>query len=328
MENLIDDDTTESLHGELALLRKNEGFIPRRLARTPVVDEVLRGALTDSYERLQHRFISAIHTLDVDEATLLLDIFALSSETQGVPTLKQRREIHGRRINRSIETVAAREDAALNHLHTRLVQGQYAQSPLVLHVPEMHGGIIYEHVAVRVRVVNRQWAGTWERYRFVNMVDELDFVTISRSYPALVTTPPGGDFKVNTRNVTGGTNWNDHFWHLNAAHTATEPMLREGAYDLRFAMAPDPDDSTSTQSITRACRALHERALLFSLQVKFDGEIPRSFWRYERVSQFAIPSSADEYNTCSLDAHQALTFRMRDVYGGLFSGFGWEWGEG
>lgn len=153
----LDHDDAESLRDELGLLRKNEGFIQRRLARTPIVDEVLRYGLDDTFERLKSRFLSAIHSLDEEEAALLLDIFALSPETETIPRLQQRRKVHGAKIGRRIDTVANREEPALTHLHSRLVTGTYAQSPLVLHIPEMHGGIVYEHTSTLVVIENQRW---------------------------------------------------------------------------------------------------------------------------------------------------------------------------
>ena len=319
----LDTMQAESLHDELARLRKNEGFIQRRLASSSIADQVLRQADTDTFERLKSRFISAIYSLSEPESALLLDIYALSPETEGVASLKERRQIHGQKIHRKIEAVAMREKPALDHLHSRLVAGTYAQSPLVLHVPEMHGGLIYEHVSVLIVVENRIWRETREYYRFANMVDELDYVTISRSYPALATPHPKGDFKVNTRPVEG-VGWNDHFWHLDKTHAKTEPMLQDQIYDLRFTLVPELSQAEPTP-ITLASRALHERALLFSLQVGFIGEKPKRLWKFERVSPFARPDTANQYNQIALDEHGIATVRLRDVYGGLFNGIGWEW---
>ena len=59
----LDADDAASLLRELAWLRKRGGFTAARLVRAPIVDEVLRGSLEDSFERLRHRFVSAIHSL-------------------------------------------------------------------------------------------------------------------------------------------------------------------------------------------------------------------------------------------------------------------------
>ena len=321
----LDREDAESLRDELSRLRKNEGFVKRRLASTPIVDEVLRYSCDDTYERLKSRFISAIHSLtDPDEASLLFDVFALSPETESVPRLQQRRVAHGKKIGRGIDTVAHREAAALDHLHSRLLTGTYAQSPLVLHVPEMHGGIVYEHTSTLIVVDNRRWRETHEYYRFANMCDELDYVTVTRSYDGLITPSSGGAFKVNTRRVAGA-GYNDHFWHLNESRTSTAPMVNGNVYDLRFAVTPEPGSDAATDSMKLGSRAFHHRSLLASIEVMFIGEKPTSIWKFENVSPYARPAEEDDQNRVSLSLRGIATLRVRDVHGGLFCGINWRW---
>lgn len=321
----LDDTEAESLRSYLDWLRKNDGFIQRRITRNSMLDRVLRGTEEDTYERLKSRFISAIHSLDDErEVELLLDVFALSEATAGVPRLQDRRRIHGAAINRRIDSVASRERVALDHLHSRLVAGTYAQSPLALHVPEMHGGIIYEHTSTLIIVENRKWRETREYYRFANMIDDLEYVTVTRSYPGIVYPDERGDFKVNTRPVAGA-GWNDHFWHLNEARTATEPMKYGEVYDLKFRITPSSADEASADALTLGSRAFHHRSLLASIQVGFIGDSPDSLWAFEQVSPYARPSEANLYNEVELDSRGVATIRLRDAHGGLFSGIRWRW---
>lgn len=319
----LDEDDVVTLHQQLAWLTKREGFVQRRLAQAGIVDELLRGSLEDSFERLRHRFISAIHTLPAEQAALLLDVYALTPETEQVPELLARRQLHGAKIARKIDTVRTRETAALKALHSRLVTGRYAQAPLVLDVPEMHGGIIYEEVSVLTVVENRRWKATYEHHRLATLEDGFEYVTIGRSYPGVVTPSSKGDFKVNTRPVDGA-GWNDHFWHLNTARTATEPMQDRRRYDLRFRITP-PGDSDEPEPMTLASRALHHRSLLFTIRVGFIGDQPASIWKFEGASPFARPNAANEYNRVQLDVRGTATLTMRDVHGGLFNGFAWRW---
>ncbi|MGO4452549.1 hypothetical protein [Arthrobacter sp. RAF14] len=319
----LDPEGVASLAGELAWLRKNAGFTPRRLYKAAIVDEVLRRNFEDTYERLLSRFLSAIHSLPEDEAELLKDIYALSEETAQVQSLLERRKIHGAKVQRGPETIAAREEAALTHLHSRLVTGTYPQSPLVLHVPEMHGGIIYEATSTLVVIENRKWKKTYEHYRFANMIDDLEYVTIGRSYAGWVNPQAGGAFKVNTRTVPGA-GWADHFWHLDKARTKTEPMPI-GTYDLRFTVEPEEELRMTREPTGLASRAFHERSLLASIQVKFIGEKPAAVWKFEKVSPFARPSETDMYSQLQLEETGVATLRMRDLHGGLFSGISWTW---
>lgn len=319
----LEDDDVATLQHELAWLRKNEGFVQRRLVRAPIVDEMLRGSRDDSFERLRSRFVSAIHTLAGDQQALLLDIYALTPDTTALARLRDRRILHGSKIGRGAETVATREEAALKFLHSRLVSGRYAQAPLVLDVPEMHGGIIYEETSTLIVVENRYWKATYEHYRFANMVEGLEYVTVTRSYPGRVNSRQGGDFKVNTRKVAGA-GWNDHFWHIDSARTATEPMQRGHRYDLRFSLHPElSSDAIAPQML--ASRAFHERSLLATIRVRFIGVLPETVWSFVRASPFALPRMPDEHSVVHLGRSGTVNLRTRDVYGGLMSGFAWRW---
>ena len=227
------------------------------------------------------------------------------------------------RLGCSMETIASREEAGLRLLHSRLVAGRYAQAPLVLDVPEMHGGIVYEETTTLIVVEQRRWRGTVEHYRLANMAGELDFVTISRSYPAHVTAQPGGEFSVNSRPVEGA-GWNDHFWHIDPATGRRTPMQDATRYDLAFRAEPLPDEEPTTP-ISLASRAFHVRSLLATIQVRFIGEVPASIWQFTGASPFARPQAANQYNRTHLDAQHRATLTQRDVHGGLFGGFGWEW---
>ena len=326
----LDADDAASLLRELAWLRKRGGFTAARLVRAPIVDEVLRGSLEDSFERLRHRFVSAVHSLsesgsEQDEPLVgvLLAAFALSPETAGSGSLLERRRKMASRMGCSMETIASREEAGLRLLHSRLVAGRYAQAPLVLDVPEMHGGIVYEETTTLIVVEQRRWRGTVEHYRLANMAGELDFVTISRSYPAHVTAQPGGEFSVNSRPVEGA-GWNDHFWHIDPATGRRTPMQDATRYDLAFRAEPLPGEEPTTP-ISLASRAFHARSLLATIQVRFIGEVPASIWQFTGASPFARPQAANQYNRTHLDAQQRATLTQRDVHGGLFGGFGWEW---
>lgn len=323
----LDEQDAAWLLRELAWLRKRAGFTAARLVGAPLVDEVLRASLEDSFERLRHRFVSAIYSLEEDDAQLpqvLLDAYGLSQATAGCGGLLARRRLVADRLGCSMETVAHREEAGMRLLHARLVAGRYAQAPLVLDVPEMHGGVVYEETSTLVVVAQRRWRATVERYRLANMAGEVDYLTIARSYPAVVSADPAGEFVVRSREVAG-SGWSDHFWHIDPASGQPAPMRDATRYQLAFRLEPDPQDEAVAEPLLLASRAFHARSLLATIRVRFIGEAPRSIWAYEGASPFARPQAANRYNRTGLDAHQQATLVLRDVHGGLFSGFGWEW---
>lgn len=309
------------MRDDLGFLRKNVGFTQAHLDQTPAIMELLRAEPGESFERSRSRFVSALHSLDAEEADLLLDVFALSPATKGVGSLSERRRIHGKSIGRGIDTVAAREKVALDHLTSRLIRGTYAQSPLALQVPEMHNGLVYEETSTLIVVKDRRWLETIERYRFVAAFDEMDFVRVPRTYVARVSTPADGSFQVVTRSSPNGET--DEFWHLEAPGGSRAPMFRGIAYDLRFKL--EPAEAQSRNSPLRLIsRAFHERSLLASIRVKFLGEVPRVLWMHERMSFVEMPGFPSASNIQTLDEQGSATLRLRDVYGGLQSGFAWE----
>jgi len=311
----------DDLVADLAFLRKNDGFIARRLDQVPLVKGLLTSASSDEFGRLRSRFTSAIHALGEVDAALLLDVYGLTAETAGHGTLRARREAHGQRIGRGIDTVADREHAAIAQLAAKLTRGAYRQSPLTIDVPEMHDGIIYEMTSTLILIENRRWKQTREHYRFVATFDEMDFVTITRSYPARASVPTDGQFRVNTRPTSHG--FNDHFWSRDPSGEDTA-MRRGKTYDLKFILEPD-EAIEAREPMVNAYRAFHERSLLASIRVAFIGQRPRTIWKYERVSHFAQPGTPNETNYVRTDERGVASLRLRDLHGGLVSGIAWEW---
>ncbi|WP_349902138.1 hypothetical protein [Parafrigoribacterium humi] len=312
----------DDLAYDLAFLRKGEGFTQRRLEQVPLVAGLLRQAEDDSFERVRSRMVSAIGSLDEREAALLMDVFALGPDMAPLTRLQERRKAHAAKVERGIDTVANRETVALQHLVSKLVAGTYAQSPLTLDVPEMHNGIIYETTSTLIVVENRTWKETREHYRFVATFDEMDYLTISRSYPAKATAISGGAFTVNSRETSKG--FNDHFWHRDTTGERNEPMRRGEVYDLKFTLEPE-EAAEERDTIVNASRAFHERSLLASIQVGFLGEKPSTVWTYQQVSFFAQPGTPNDSNQIQLDDRGVATLRLRDLHGGLFSGIAWTW---
>ncbi|HMR85998.1 MAG TPA: hypothetical protein PKC31_00860 [Candidatus Nanoperiomorbaceae bacterium] len=304
------------LHTDLIYLRKGVGFTSTRIRAAGTLVHLLGGP-REPFENLRERFISAVNSLRDPEADLLMDAFGLSPATQNLTTLRQRREHHGRQISRRIDTVSDREDAALVNLRNQLLTGWYPASPLTIRVPELHNGIVQEHVAVVTVVNDRRWQETREHYRFFAAFDEADYLTISASYPGRPIPLPEGKspFTVRTRHV--GNSYSHDFIH----HT---PMRRGNSYDLAFKLVPEPDDN-DPDLLTETSRAFHERTLTAALEAIFIGERPRRIWSYERLSYFERPGQPKPSSLLDVTHTSSARASYRDLYGGLFNGIAWEW---
>lgn len=310
----------ESLLDGLILLRKGRGFTADRLALSPALQRILSNTPRDSFDTMRSRMVSAIRSLDEAERTLLLAIFGLTGATSRLTTLGARRQYLGRQLQRGTDTVASREHAALVHLRTTLLTGRYSQSPLTIDVPEMHNGLIFEEIQVYMTIKDRIWQSTIENYQFVATFDEIQFVTITRSYPAVCSTVKGGEFRVHTESTRQG--FNDQFTHVDRSGEPSD-MIRGHDYDLRFALTPTP--GVTGKPIWTMGREFHGRCLAATLKIRFIGDIPHQIWIYEGLSYFAQPGEPNAENEIAANQQGVVSLHLRDQYGGLMSGFGWKW---
>lgn len=147
---------SEDLLTDLLYLRKNEGASATRLAKAGTVNLVL-GSQDDDAEVKLERLRSAIQSLDDDQATVLMAAFGLSPETNAVKSLKARRELYGAQVGRKVDTIASRENVALEQLRFQLLTGWYPASPLPRRVPELHNGVVNELVELTTVVSDGCW---------------------------------------------------------------------------------------------------------------------------------------------------------------------------
>lgn len=300
------------LTDDLLFIRKGSGFTAKRIVNAGTLRHVL-GGCDEPFDNLRDRFVSAIQSLRDPEPALLLAAYGLAPDYIDLPMLRQRRERYGRTIDRKVDTVADREDAAIEHLRVQLLTGWYTQSPVSARIPEMHNGIIQESVHVSTLVVDRQWQETREHYRFMALFDEADYIAISSSYPGRPV--PEGDFTVKT--IRTGQSFSHQFWH-------NGPMKRGRTYDLRFRLVPD-DDYGQPEAIVEEARAFHERTLTATIAVEFRGSTPHQAWSYERLTFFERPGEPNAGKRIDLTGLKTAQVQTHDQYGGLFSGIAWNW---
>lgn len=303
---------TADLTRDLLYMRKGPGFTAERIVEAGALRLVL-GGVGEPFYSLRRRLVSAIQSLRDPEPEILLAAYGLTPEYASIPTIRERRRKYGATIGRGVDTVADREDAAIDHLRVQLLSGWYTQSPLPVRLPEMHNGIIQESVHVATLVVDKKWRETREHYRFVALFDEAEYIAISSSYPGRPIVE-SDDFRAKTVRI--GKSFSHQFWH------SPGPMRRGRTYDLRFALVPDGELGAPGAVIEEA-RAFHERTLSASISVRFDGEIPTRTWKYEGLTFFERPGSAPD--EVIPDDSNSVRANFDDQYGGLFSGIAWDW---
>src|SRR5680860_1298039 len=90
---------------DLVYLRKGSGLTPERMRDAGMVLEACGGS-DQSVEVARQRLIVAIDSLPGQSAETLRAAYGLSPETQGLPSLRARRDAYGRTVNRKHDTLA------------------------------------------------------------------------------------------------------------------------------------------------------------------------------------------------------------------------------
>lgn len=301
----------ESVLRDLLYMRKDAGFTAARIVRAPKLRQLLGGD-QDPFEMQCERMFSAIQSLWDDEAHLLLSVFGLTDETRGLGLLKDRRALLAKQAGISIDTVASREAAALEHLRTQLLTGWYPKSPLPLRVPTSHNGVIQELVHVTTVVSDRKWQETLEQYRFVAAFDEADFIAISRTTDSVVLAE--GNFRVETLRV------GDSFTHR---FFPPQPMRRGQTYNLSFRTGPT--EGQDLENLVEESRAFHEPTRAAVFEVAFLGERPRQVWSYSGLTFPERPGGPAFGTKLHFARGSVVAARHQDLYGGLHSGIAWRW---
>lgn len=306
------DRSWRALGDDLYYLRKGAGFTSARIAKTPVLRQLL-GGTDQPIEHLRDRLESAINSLHDPEPELLLTVFGLTPDTADMRSLQQRRAVYGQRIGKSVATVADLEPAALEHLANQLVTGWYPLSPTGFQVPQSHNGLVCQAVVTTTVVRDRKWQETRNRFIFIAAFDEADYVNISSSVPSVA--EAFGDFTARTEVI--GRSWSHHFMYK-------EPMRRGHKYDLSYRLTP-PDDNWDDDDLKEESIAFHEPTRSAVIQIVFVGQRPSIIWQYSGLTGLERPGVPTRQQLLELDANSSAVARWHDLYGGLHHGVAWEW---
>ncbi|MXG88430.1 hypothetical protein [Nocardioides flavescens] len=296
---------------DLLLLRKGPGYTAARLAKRTDLVACLGGAHEPS-NVLRERLESAIYSLRVADADLLLDIFALTPRMEGVTQLGLRRDAVAQRLGITREAVADRDAAATTRLQTQLLTGWYPKSPTGLRITESHNGFLHHSVRITTVVRDRKHLETRHHYRLLALFDGIEYLAISAAGwdPPVALSP---NFRLSTIETAGGQS--HQFWHA-------APMQRGYVYDLSFRV-PNADQN-DPYWLTEESLAFHEPTRFAEFEVMFIGQAPAAVWKVDGMTALerpGEPSKATFLPTGSSTVHA----RFRDAYGGLFYGIAWDW---
>jgi hypothetical protein len=305
----------EDLIADLIYLRKDTGFAPNRVfGKTDVFLNVI-GGKQQPFETIKTRLISAIDSLpDRQNAEALMVAFALLPEYAKLNcSLKDRREMYGKKIGRKTDTIMDRESAAIKELAIQLLTARYTTSPLPHDAPIMHSAAMHERTEVVTLVKDRLWTETREYYRLIPLMDGTEYLEVSSDIPAKIT--PTCDCVVNTETTNNGRRHRFIY---------KEPLQRGKPIDFSFIMNPDGSRDEELILIEET-RAFHEPTLAFKVEVMFLGDKPSQIWQYKQLPYYERPGKPTEQQLLNLNGGSSIKTNLADLYGGLFSGIAWEW---
>ena len=304
----------EDLITDLFYLRRDAGFKPERVFKKADVFLRAIGGKEQDFETIKARLVSAIDSLpDKQGAESLMAAFAIAPDFTNIPKLTDRRKQFGQMIDRKVDTIAERENSAINELALRLLTGNYTSAPLPTGTPIMHNAALQESIEIVTLVRDRLWIETRERYRLIPLMDNVDYLEISSSIPAKVI-PTSGTVAKSEDTENGLKHC---FWYK-------KPLMRGRPVELSFIMLPDGTRDDQLILVDDS-RAFHEQVFNFSVEVIFLGIKPKLIWRYKQLPFFERPGKPTKQQLIDLGGSSSVRAEFNNLYGGLFSGIAWEW---
>ena len=312
----------EELVGDLVYLRKRSGLTTGRMRNASTLVEVC-GGRDQPVEITRARLVSAIESLpDTTRRDALLAAYGLLSETRDLASLALRRAAYGSQVGRKYDTIANREDSAIEELAIRLLTGYYAGAPLLVSLPVPHGGYLLEFLNVTTVYRDRLFAEHEQERRIISLVDgaqtfryhSSDEGSNGRSH---VTAVHG--CTVDTEYVSGGS-----------LHTLTfpKPLMRGETHDFAFREAlEDPATQSEVPAEDFAGQSFETPTLIYRQDVTFLGEKPEVIWAYDKLSRVERPGEPAAGQVLEIEHGGYLRHEFSQLYGGLSSGVAWRWSD-
>lgn len=302
-----------ALISELIYLRKDRGVTASRLQNAPDVVYFL-GGKEQVFETLKIRLTSAIQSLsDAQSRDALLSAYGLIPKLYA-PILKDRRAKYGSAVGRKYDTLAAREDAAIEELVVRLLTAFYSGAPIPSTLPLPHGSYILESLTVATLMRNRQFVYHDQTRRVVSLTDRADRFEYHSSESTRLIALSG--CSVDSQPVTNGTK---HILQFGK-------VLRRGQrHTFSFREESDEPHNPDIKE-DRAGQSFETPSYSYTQIVTFDGDIPKRIWWYDKMSWIERPGKPSKSRLLTLsDGVNTVRHEFTQQYGGFFSGIAWEW---
>jgi hypothetical protein len=300
---------------DLIYLRKERGLTTDRMFTAGTLIDVCGGDEQPG-EITRARIVSAIQSLPEPQSRdALLAAYGLLPATQDLPSLTARRAAYGRQVGRKRDTLADREDAAIEELAIRLLASYYAGAPLPAQLPVPHGGYLIDYVNVTTVYRDRRFLEHQQERRIISLVDGAPgFAYHSTGRTRLVAVD---GCTVETSYVPGGS-----------IHTLRfpEPLRRGQVHDFTFRETlEEPETPTDAPVDDFAGQSFETPTLAYRQEVTFLGDRPPVVWAYDKLSRIERPGTPERNEPLRFENSGSVRKEFTQLYGGLFSGIAWRW---
>lgn len=309
-------DQYEDLITDLMYLRKGDGFTVNKARNASTFLEAIGGA-GQTFDELTTRFISAICSLEEDQSVqALLVAYGLEPGYQGINSIFERRKKYGKQVRRKYDTLADREQTAIQELAVHLLLGQWVNAPLPANTPVIHGDLISKSQTVIDVISNRTQIESRETQELISLVDGVESYGYITNAPTSVVALEG--CKAKSHPVENGIEHNLCF---------PQPLKRGQIHKISFMeLLPEQGENSSKAVPSEIAQAFTIPTFTYHLEITFVGQKPKVIWSYNMLSLLERPGKPEEQTQLFLkDDESTIRMTYTHLHGGMFSGIAWRW---
>ncbi|MEL7569690.1 MAG: hypothetical protein AAGU14_03920 [Eubacteriaceae bacterium] len=306
----------EDLITDLMYLRKSEGFTITRARNASTLLDVMGGA-GQTFDELKTRFVSAICSLEDEQSvTALLIAYGLEPGYEEIDSIYERRKKYGKTIGRKYDTLADREQTAIEELAVRMLMAQWVNAPLPANVPVIHGALITESLDVVSVIKDRTMTETRETQKFIALVDGID------AY----------DYSINelseVKPIEGCTIESYPIHHgMKNVLRFPQPLKRGQVHTISFIeLSPEKGNNGRKAVAIEIARPFPIPTFKYNLEIVFEGQKPKTIWSYKMLTLLERPGRVEERRLLAFkDGEDSIKVSFSHLHAGLFTGVAWEW---
>ena len=261
--------------------------------------------------------VSAIYSLEEDQSVeSLLVAYGLAPGFEKTSSIFERRNKYGQKIGRKYDTLADREQAAIQELAIRMLMAQWVNAPLPANIPVIHGAFITEFLDVVSIIRDRTLIETRETQKFIVLMDGADSFDYSTNEPSEV--KPIEGCEVESHPINNGIK---NFLRF------PRPLNRGETHTISFIeISPEKGEGGKKAVAVEITRSFSIPTFIYNLEIVFIGQKPTYMWSYNMLSMLERPGIPEEQKQLSFnDGESAIQASFTHLHAGMYSGVAWKW---